>query len=355
MELTISQRLLWTAAALIVVVVLFISLKPILMPFILAAMFAYLLDPVTDILERRMNRTAAVCVVFFFLTFIFTLVLLLLIPMLVDQLGSFIQRIPATIEWIQRSILPYLHEKTGLEFEGLPLSDIQQLFSQYWQQASGVAGSVLKTATSSTVSAVLVVVNLMLVPVVTFYLLRDWDKLIASISLLVPHQIRPRVNALARECDEVLSAFIHGQLLVMLALGSIYAVGLAIVGVELALFLGALAGLASVVPYLGVVVGILAATIAAWMQFHDWMPLIWVALVFGIGQVLESVVLTPLLVGDKIGLHPVAVIFAIMAGGQLAGFVGVLVALPVAAVLMVFVRHVHTHYQNSAWYLKIDE
>lgn len=355
MELSISQRLLWVAAAIVVFLLLFISLKPILMPFVLAAFFAYLLDPVTDRLENKMNRTVAVSLVFLLLTLITTIFLLLVVPMLVEQLAHFVQRIPDVLVWMQESILPYVREKTGVELEGIPLNDIRQLVSQYWQQVSGVAGDVLKTATSSTVSVVLVVVNLMLVPVVTFYLLRDWDKLIAAIRDLVPSRVQPKTVELAKECDDVLSAFIHGQLLVMLALGTIYAIGLAIVGVDLALFLGALAGLASVVPYLGVIVGIVAATVAAWMQFQEFMPLVWVALVFGIGQVLESVVLTPLLVGDKIGLHPVAVIFAIMAGGQLAGFVGVLVALPFAAVMMVFVRHLHHYYQNSSLFQNADE
>ena len=136
----------------------------------------------------------------------------------------------------------------------------------------------------------------------------------------------------------------------MMALGAIYSIGLTIVGLDLALFLGTIAGLASVVPYLGALVGILSAAVAAYLQFHEWLPILYVSLVFGFGQMLEGMVLTPLLVGDKIGLHPVAVIFVIMAGGQLAGFTGVLLALPVAAVAMVLVRYIHEEYKGSGLY-----
>lgn len=356
MELTISQRILWTAAALIAVALLFVTLKPILMPFIVAALFAYLMDPLTDKLETwKLNRTAAVSLVFLLIALLTLLMMLLIVPMMIEQVGRFIQRIPQVLAWLQASLLPYIKDITGSDVQGLPLADLQQLLGSHWQQAGSLAGSFLKTATASTMSVVALAANVTLIPVVGFYLLRDWDKLMLAIQQLLPLRIRTKTTTLASECNEVLSAFIHGQLLVMLSLGIVYAIGLAIVGVDLALFLGALAGLASVVPYLGVIVGITAASVAAYMQFQEWMPLVWVALVFGIGQILESVLLTPLLVGDKIGLHPVAVIFAIMAGGQIAGFVGILIALPVAAVLMVFVRHLHNHYQSSHLYLNTDE
>jgi predicted PurR-regulated permease PerM len=152
-----------------------------------------------------------------------------------------------------------------------------------------------------------------------------------------------------------LSAFIRGQLLVMFALAIIYSIGLSIVGLDLALLLGITAGLASVVPYLGAIVGIVSASLAAYLQFGEVMPLVYVGIVFGVGQMLEGMLLTPVLVGDKIGLHPVAVIFAIMAGGQLAGFVGILLALPIAAVMMVFVRHFHEQYKESDLYLKVED
>lgn len=355
MELNISQRILWTVAAIAVAVVLFISLKAILMPFIVGALFAYLMDPLADKLERlRLGRGVAVTIIFLFISLLLFLTLLLLLPALFEQLSHFVQRLPQTLVWIQNSIFPYIEKNTGLTLTIIPLADLQQLMSNHWREASSVAGNLLKSASMSTMSMVMMLLNMLIIPVVGFYLLRDWDEIMLKIYHLLPHALRDKTVNLAKQCDEVLSAFIRGQLLVMMALGAIYAIGLSIVGVDLALFLGALAGLASVVPYLGFIVGISVTSVAAYMQFHELMPLIWVLVVFGVGQVLETIALTPLLVGDKIGLHPVAVIFAIMAGGQIAGFVGVLIALPVAAVMMVFVRHLHIRYQSSLLYQNSD-
>ena len=197
--------------------------------------------------------------------------------------------------------------------------------------------------------------NFALIPVVAFYLLRDWDLLVERIHNMIPRQFEVTAVNLIKECDEVLSAFMRGQLLIMFLLGCIYALGLSIIGLDLALLIGMLAGLASLVPYLGFIVGILAASIAAVLQFQEPLPLLYVLLVFGFGQLLEGSVMTPMLVGDRIGLHPVAVIFAILAGGQLFGFVGVLLALPIAAVIMVFVRHIYDRYKDSHYYEVRDE
>ena len=180
--------------------------------------------------------------------------------------------------------------------------------------------------------------------------MRDWDSLMARLVALVPRDMEREVRRLAGECDEVLSAFLRGQMLIMVILGLVYAIGLFFVGLDLAFLIGMIAGLASIVPYLGFIVGFGAAAVAALFQFGDPLMLVWVLAVFGVGQALEGMVLTPLLVGDRIGLHPVAVIFAILAGGQLFGFVGILLALPVAAVVMVFVRHLHGRYLASEYY-----
>jgi predicted PurR-regulated permease PerM len=190
--------------------------------------------------------------------------------------------------------------------------------------------------------------NLVLIPVVTFYLLRDWDILIARIDELLPRQYQPIVAKLAKDSDDVLASFLRGQFMVMLALGAIYSVGLWFIDLKLALLIGMMAGLVSFVPYLGFILGIIAASVAVLLQTQELMQLIPVFIVFGIGQALEGMVLTPLLVGDRIGLHPVAVIFAVLAGGQLFGFVGILLALPVAAVLAVLLRYAHGQYKSSS-------
>ncbi|MGH8595571.1 MAG: AI-2E family transporter, partial [Gammaproteobacteria bacterium] len=191
---------------------------------------------------------------------------------------------------------------------------------------------------------------LLLVPVVTFYLLRDWDILVRNIDDLLPRRIEPRVRKIVQEIDAVLAEFLRGQLSVMLALAILYITGLWLVGLDLAFAIGLVAGLVSFVPYLGVIVGVLLAGIAALLQFGELWHLLGVVAVFGVGQLLEGMVLSPLLVGERIGLHPVAVIFAVMAGGQLFGFFGVLVALPVAAAIVVLLRHSRDEYKRSGLY-----
>jgi len=192
--------------------------------------------------------------------------------------------------------------------------------------------------------------NFLLMFVVTFYLLRDWDYIIAKTHALLPRKKEKNIVIIVKESDEVIGAFFRGQMLVMIALSVIYTVGLKIVGLETALLIGVLSGMVSFVPYLGFFVGILIASFVALMQYQEFLPLLYVVIVFMVGQMLEGMVLTPWLVGDKIGLHPVAVIFSVLAGGQLFGFVGILLALPVAAVIAVVLRHILARYTNSDMY-----
>jgi predicted PurR-regulated permease PerM len=192
--------------------------------------------------------------------------------------------------------------------------------------------------------------HLVLSPLATFYLLRDWDELVARIQELLPRRIVFPVTVLARESDAVIGAFLRGQLIVMAVLGVFYSVGLAFIGLEYPLLIGMLAGLVSFVPYLGLITGILVASIAAVLEFHSILSIIPVLIVFGLGQVLSDFVLTPRLIGDRIGLHPVTVLFAVLAGGQLFGFFGILLALPVAAVIMVLLRRAREEYLNSSYY-----
>jgi len=227
---------------------------------------------------------------------------------------------------------------------------IKKALAENWQSVGGLAGYLVNSISKSGLLIIAWVSNLVLIPVIAFYFMRDWDIMIAKLTHLIPRHIEPLVTRLAKESDEVLAAFMRGQLLVMVCLASIYSTGLWVAGLELALLVGLLAGLVSFVPYLGFIVGILAAIIASIMQLHDVSLLVPIAIVFGIGQLIESMVLTPLLVGDRIGLHPVAVIFAIMAGGQLFGFVGVLIALPVSAVVMVLLRYLYQTYVSSGLY-----
>jgi len=244
----------------------------------------------------------------------------------------------------------WLQSRFGLDEQIIDIDKFTGVIKSHWKQAGGLAANVVGTISRSGVAVAAGLMNLVLVPVIGFYLLRDWDLMVARIGDLLPKRIRPVVTRLATEADEVLGAFLRGQFSVMLALGTIYAVGLWLIDLELALLIGMVAGLISFIPYLGSIVGVFAACLAAIVQFHDVWSLIPVLAVFGVGQMLEGMVLTPLLVGDRIGLHPVAVIFAVLAGGQLFGFVGILLALPVASVIMVLLRHVHDLYKDSELY-----
>ncbi|MGK0441595.1 MAG: putative PurR-regulated permease PerM [Pseudohongiellaceae bacterium] len=339
------------AAVILVMAVLVYLLHPILTPFLVGALLAYMGDPITDKLQTmKLNRTVSVCIVFAVFTVMVVIVLLVAVPVIGKQLDILINRIPEWLHTIQQWLVPLLQKNFDLPEGALAIDQLKESIRGNLKGAGNIVAIVWQRVAGSSMVIIAAVANVVLIPVVTFYLLRDWDILITKIRESLPRAWEPKAVEVSLECHEILGAFMRGQLMVMLALSIIYSIGLGFVGLDLALLLGLLAGLASIVPYLGFIVGIFAASLAAYFQFHEWLPLVWVAVVFGIGQMLESMLLTPLLVGDRIGLHPVAVIFAIMAGGQLAGFVGILLALPVAAVIMVWMRHVHSHYKDSDLY-----
>ena len=326
-------------------------LAPILTPFLLAAILGYLGDPLVDGLARRkVPRTAAAALVLAALLVVLLALPLLVLPLVQTQVRALAGMVPAILEWLELTVVPWLQSTLGVDPSLLDMATIKELLAEHWQQAGDVAVIVLQYATRSGAALIGFLLSLFIVPVVTFYLLRDWGRLIGAVHGLLPRSIEGAVSELARDADERLGAFLRGQLLVMLSLGLIYWVGLWIAGLELAFIVGLLAGLVSFVPYLGVIVGVVLASIAMVFQTQELLPVAPVLAVFVLGQVLEGTVLTPLLVGDRIGLHPVAVIFAVMAGGQLFGFLGVLLALPVAAVLAVLVRRAHRTYKASAVY-----
>lgn len=331
--------------------VLVYLLSPILAPFLIAAFLSYLGDPVVDRLQSRgMNRTLGVSIVFLVMTLLGLLCLLVAAPLIESQIRIAIKSIPQLGIWINTEMVPFLERLSGLEMPTINVGTLTSTAAKHWNQLGGVVGVMANWLGSSTQMMLSWIAFATIVPVVTFYLLRDWDVLLVKIKQLIPRQFEPKIAALAREVDEVLSQFLRGQLLVMLAQMIYFSVALTLVGLDLALLIGVLAGAVSFVPYLGAIIGIGSGVLAALMQYHELMPIVWVLLVFGIGQALETMVLTPLLVGDRIGLHPVAVIFSVMAGGQLFGLVGVLIALPVAAVITVLLRHAHELYLGSTLY-----
>lgn len=343
---------LWLAAGIFVALLLLLwLLAPILMPFAAGSLLAYLGNPLVVRLTRfGMSRKWAVGLTFSSLLSATVVSLALLTPLLWKQMLYVESRLPRLLRWINRDAIPWLEGHLHIDINRIDMDLVTEWLSGYWTEAGAVAGNVLSQVAASSVSVLTIVGLIGLVPVVTFYLLLDWDDLLERTRKLLPRDIEPKVSQLVKECDEVLAAFLRGQLMVMMALGLIYAVGLQIVGLKLALMIGLVAGLCSIIPYFGFAIGIVAATLAAVVQFGTFNAVLLVWAVFAVGQAIEGWILQPWLVGDRIGLHPVAVIFAIMAGGQLFGFVGMLLALPAAAVIMVLLRHVHARYQKSRLY-----
>lgn len=326
-------------------------LSPILMPFAAGALLAYLGNPlVSRLMQLGLKRTWAVGLSFFSLLTAMTVSLVLVLPLLWQQIVYLESRLPRVLRWFNREGIPWIEKHVPVQIDRLDMDLIGEWLSSYWVEAGSAAGNVLTQVAKSSMDILALAGMLALIPVVTFYLLLDWDDLLARIRNLIPRNIEPRVSQLARECDDVLAAFLRGQLMVMVALGIVYAVGLQLVGLKLALMIGLLAGLGSIIPYFGFTIGIVSATAAALIQFGNINAVMMIWGVFAVGQAIEGWVLQPYLVGDRIGLHPVAVIFAIMAGGQLFGFVGMLLALPAAAVIMVLLRHAHERYQQSRLY-----
>ena len=347
--LTDSQK--WLVLATIVGVGwLLYLLAPALTPFLFSALLAYLGDPLVDRLQRLgLPRVLGVTIVFAVMFVLGVGALLVLIPALERQIAVVIAKTPQAIDWIQTWLLPRLSRQFGLTLS-IDTETLKQTLVSHWQELGTVVQQLVMHLGRSSQMLLGWVSFVLLVPVVTFYLLRDWDTLVANVNALLPRQVEPRVSAIAAEIDAVLAEFLRGQLTVMAVLSVIYVTGLWLTGLDLAFAIGMVAGLVSFVPYLGVIVGVLLAGIAALLQFGDVWHLVAVIGVFGIGQLLEGMVLSPLLVGDRIGLHPVAVIFAVMAGGHLFGFFGVLLALPVAAAIVVLLRYSHAEYLRSGFY-----
>ena len=326
-------------------------LAPVLTPFLLSALLAYLGDPLVDRLERRgTSRTVGVLMVFGIMMIGGIVALVILLPMLGHQAMAFLNNIPEALDWLQKQLAPRIAAIVGSDVVSIDIDGLRAAIVGHWRQVGSVAGQVMSSLGRSGQVLLGWLTYLLLIPVVTFYLLRDWDHLVAAVRALLPQRAAPTVTKLATEIDAVLAEFLRGQVTVMLALAAIYTSGLWLVGLDLAFVIGMAAGVVSFVPYMGVIVGLSSAVVAAFLQFHDVAHLLAVAAVFSVGQLLEGMVLSPLLVGDRIGLHPVAVIFAVMAGGQLFGFFGVLVALPVAAVVVVLLRHSRDEYMKSELY-----
>jgi len=331
----------------------FYLLAPVLTPFVAAALLAYIGDPLADRLQKlKMPRTLAVAVVFL-LTFVMLALLILLIgPLISTQVAALFDALPEIATRVEQVWLPtvlgWLNIEAGADVGFAPF------LAKYGEMFGSWSGKVLLSVTKSGGALAAAVLSLFLIPIITFYLLRDWDVIMVHLGALVPESQRDTIFQLARESDDVLGAFLRGQLLVMLALAIMYSVGLSFVGLKFAIAIGVVAGLVSFVPYLGFVFGIGIAGMTVVLEPDPLWRLVGVIATFSVAQFVEGSVLTPKLVGDKIGLHPVLVIFAVAAGGQLFGFFGILLALPAAAVLSVLVRFAFDRYLREHPEAKVE-
>ena len=345
------RRLQWALCALAIGWLVWL-LAPVLTPFVLAALLGWLGDPLVDRIEQSCrSRNAAVVMVFSVMAALVLLALLLLLPLLQRQVVTLVASLPGYRDWLVGTGLPWLEHKTGLQLVGwLDPQRLIALMRAHWKQAGGTAATLLGYLSRSGFALLAWIANIVLLPVLTFFFLRDWDLIVERVAALVPRDHTATVSRLAQESSLVLGGFLRGQLLVMLLLGILYGVGLEVIGLDVGILIGVVAGVLTFVPYLGPAAVIVLGGLAALIQFGDWQHLVGVLAVFGIGQVIESMWLTPKLVGDRIGLHPAAVIFAVLAGGQLFGFLGMLLALPVAAIANVLLRYAHERYTHSRLY-----
>lgn len=331
-------------------------LGPVLSPFVAAALFAYLFNPLVEALERRgVGRAWGVSLVFIVLTLALVGIVLVLIPFIERQIANFLEQLPRWTAWAQNVASPWVEAHLGISLGSFDSQGIVGMLQAHWKEAGGFAAAVVAGVSKSGFAVLGWVLNAVIVPVAAFYLLRDWNIVVDRVHALIPRSIEPVVVRLARESDETLGGFLRGQLSVMIVLGVIYGLGLWMVGISVGPLIGMIAGLISFVPYLGAIVGVGMGIIAALVQYQDWFHVLLVLAVFAIGQTLEGYVLVPKLVGDRIGMHPVAVMFAILAGGQLFGFVGVLLALPIAAIVMVLLRYAYERYTQSEMYQDVGE
>jgi predicted PurR-regulated permease PerM len=358
MQFTPTQKrfAVWGLISGLIVLALWL-LAPVLAPFVVASVLAYALTPLVNRMDRaargRVPRLLAVVVVELLFGVLALGMLLLIVPILAKELPLMRQQVPVLLDGINAGLQPWLAQ-WGIHLS-LDLASLKNFLMKYLNaNVEELAGSVLASVKLGGSVAFALIGNAILIPVALFYLLMDWERFISKLRDLVPRRMRGGVDSFLTEADEVLGQYLRGQLLVMAILAVGYSIGLSLFGLDLAVPIGVFTGLAIFVPYLGFGIGLVLATLAGLLEFSGGgvvYPLVMVAVVYGIGQMVESLYLTPTLVGERIGLHPLAVIFALLAFGQLFGFVGVLIALPASAVLLVAIRRVRASYLASPLYL----
>ncbi|MDO4697002.1 MAG: AI-2E family transporter [Neisseria sp.] len=337
-------------AVLSVFLALLYALGNVLTPFVVAAVLAYILHPLVEWLEQhRFGRATSSLLVTLSALAVLLGLMLVMVPMLVTQFQNLTAKLPALVQFVQLKVLPWLAAHAG---EGIlpDKTELSAWLSEHIGMLQTAAGNLARAVLGQSGFVANTLSNVALLPLLLYYFLFDWNRWTEGVRKAVPRRFVKAYDRVGTEIDEVLSGFLRGQLTVMLIMGAIYGAGLALVGLDSGFAIGLIAGVLVFIPYLGAFIGLLLATLAAMLQFSSWQDWLWVWAVFGIGQLLESFVVTPKIVGDRIGLSPFWVIFSLMAFGRLLGFVGMLAGLPLAAVSLVLLREGAQLYFGSRFY-----
>jgi len=345
-----ARHYLWIVGAALVIIAVLHWLGAVLTPFLVGTILAYLGTPIVDRAKaRRVPRALATTAVVLLFGLILAGLFFVLVPLIQSEFLLASRRIPDLVALLSSSVGPWLDEHFGIKL-ALDLSAIREFLLQNADKAQELSLTLLSSVKTGGLLLVSILINLALIPVVMFYVLRDWNMLWRRLDDLLPRPWRAKARTIARDIDAVLAEFLRGQALVMVVLACYYAVGLQIAGLDRAFSIGILTGLLVFIPYVGFGLGLVLGVVAAALQWHGLPGFVAVLAVYGVGQLLENYVLIPWLIGDRIGLHPLAVIFALLAFGQLFGFAGVLLALPVSAALLVGLRHLRAAYVASPLY-----
>ena len=332
-------------------------LMPILSPFLVAIVLAYIGHPIVDRLHQFklvsyvIGRGTASFIVITIMTSALLLLVLIITPIFQSELSLFIQRIPRIVETLKEMLGPWLRNHIGISLD-IDAIELQTVLNENLKSASQDIGNLVLNLSTRGLAVISWIGNAILIPVVLFYLLRDWHQFIARICQLVPRRFVNKTTEITNEINKVLSGFLHGELIVMLTMSAFYGIGLWLVGLDLAIPIGIITGLLIFIPYLGFGMGFLLGLLVAAMQYGNLADMLPMLMVFGIGQFIESFIITPLCVGERIGLHPAVVLFALLACGQLFGFVGLFFALPLSATIAVALKHAESKYFSTDIYLK---
>jgi len=340
----------WIIGAALVIIAMLHWLGAVLTPFLVGTILAYLGTPLVDRAKaRRIPRTLATTAVVLLFGLVLAALFFVLIPLIQSEFMLASRRIPDLLALLSNTVVPWLDEHFGVKLS-LDVAAIRDFLAENADTAQELSLRVLSGVKTGGLILLSLLINLALIPVVMFYVLRDWNMLWQRLDDLLPRPWRAKAKTIARDIDAVLAEFLRGQMLVMVVLACYYAIGLKIVGLDRAFSIGILTGLLVFIPYVGFGLGLILGVVAAALQWHGLAGFVAVLAVYGVGQLLENYVLVPWLIGDRIGLHPLAVIFALLAFGQLFGFAGILLALPISAAILVGLRHLRSAYVVSPIY-----